>query len=485
MTLLLKRVRLYRRHYSACLICGSNSSTTNGGMTNNGASIASIPSVSQSHVRNEFANNNNILQQLLTPQDYVAVFIDSQNSSPAQFEVAQQHLNNSLPSHSITSIKRIYGEHSRLYNIWGESILRHGLKAPYHYPNKHLPKLHNIDVLMVMDIMETLYNNKPVKAYILITGDGDFTPLVHKLKEKGKIVMGYGHKKNSSKAFSSACHWFIDTQELIDAENKRVMDEKERKKEEGKALAKKLALEKRKEEKERADLEQKRFIEIPIRKVEPSPTMFTTFDSWSLFADLFTNPLNRRPLPKDPPITRTSNTEESTEKIETTDTEISPSLLNKNAREYILGEIAKREREAEGRWVQLDRLGSSIDSKKYGFKKLSKLFQDLKAEVEMKENGKRPFVRRTLSSTEERKEQSLSLLTVTAQKVILEQISKSEDKDMEGWVGIGVFGSSIDYKKFGYNKLSKLFQDIAEVETEKRGKKNSSMFVRIRPQLEE
>ena len=174
----------------------------------------------QSNVGNEFTSSSNILQQL-TPQDTVAVFIDAQNSSPEHFEVAQKHLNNSIPSHSLTTIKRIYGDHGRLFKKWDESILRHKLHVPYHYPNKHLPKLHNADVLMVMDITETLYSN-PAKAYTLVTGDGDFTPLAHKLKEAGKIVIGYGREKSTSDALSSACHCFVNTQELIDAKNKAI-----------------------------------------------------------------------------------------------------------------------------------------------------------------------------------------------------------------------------------------------------------------------
>ena len=369
-----------------------NGATANVSTPINGASIERIPSamLQQSNLEKAFASNSNILQKL-TPQDSVAIFIDAQNSSPEHFEVAQQHLNNSIPSHSLTTIKRIYGDHSTLFITWDKSILRHKLHVPYHYPNKHLPNLHNADPLIIMDIMETLYSN-PAKAYILVTGDGDFTPLVHKLKEAGKIVIGYGREKSTSNALSSACHYFVDTQELIDAENKRMMEEKERRQEEGKALAKKLAVEKRKKE-------------------------------------------------------------------ET----------------LILEELAKREKDAKDRWVQLDRLGNLIDSKKFGYKKLSQLFQSW-AEVEIEKTKNGTFVRRIseIGKSTEMKQSSL----IAAQKVILEQISKIDDKDTEGWVDMSLLGNSIDCKKFGYNRLLKLLQDIAEVETEKR---ESSMYVRTRP----
>lgn len=600
---LLKRARFSSRHYSACIVCSSstnndvmkiNGATANVSTPINGASIGQIPTAMlQSNLEKAFANNSNILQRL-TPQDSVAVFIDAQNSSPEHFELAQQHLNNSIPSHSLTTIKRIYGDHGTLFVTWDKSILRHKLHVPYHYPNKHLPNLHNADPLIIMDIMETLYNN-PAKAYILVTGDGDFTPVVHKLKEAGKIVIGYGREKSTSDALSSACHYFVDTQELIDAENKRMMEEKERRQEEGKALAKKLAVEKRKKEEELADTEQKRkekeqaateqkrLEELPNRYLQSvSPRSFPTFEATTQFisllaGNLFTNPLRIRALPKDPQIATISNTE-VTEKLETTEKTANPSqlltkeeileelakreqdaldgwvqldrlgnlidskkfgykklsqlfddmtevdikktgrkkhnlrvrrrlpaietstekteanseatdeteksspMLSKNDEEDILEELAKREHEAQGRWVQLSLLGSSIDCKKFGYKKLPELFQDMaqvEVEIKKKKKKKRAWVRRLLPEIEkstEKAKQSSSMLA--AQKVILEQITKIDDKDTEGWVDMSVLGNSIEYKKLGVKKLSTLFHDMAEVETEKR---KSSMYVRTRP----
>ena len=469
-----------------------NGATANASTQINGASIGHIPTVMlQSNVGNKFTSNSNILQRL-TPQDSVAVFIDAQNSSPEQFELAQQHLNNSIPSHSLTTIKRIYGDHGTLFVTWDKSILRHKLHVPYHYPNKHLPNLHNADPLIIMDIMETLYNN-PAKAYILVTGDGDFTPVVHKLKEAGKIVIGYGLEKSTSDALSSACHCFVNTQELIDTENKRMMEEKERRQEEGKALAKKLAVEKRKKEEELADTEQKRkekeqaaaeqkcLEELPNRYLQSvSPGNFPTFEATTQFisllaGDLFTNPLRTKAVPKDQAIPTTSNTE-VIEKFETTEkTADSSQLLTK---EEILEELAKREKDAKDRWVQLDRLGSLIDSKKFGYNKLSKLFRNMN-EVEVGLTETKFLVRRRLFEIEKstkKMERSSGLLA--AQKVILEEMSKRDDMDREGWIDMSVLGRSIDRKKLGVKKLSTLFHDMAEVETEIR---KSSMYVRTRP----
>ena len=117
---------------------------------------------------------NNILQQL-QPQDSYAIFIDAQNvSSTKHNELALQHLKSSIPSHSLPSIQLIYGDVHNLSKC-SQFILDNGLRIPYRYPDAANPKLHNIDVLMVMDIIETLYTKPHIKAYVLFTGDGKYS----------------------------------------------------------------------------------------------------------------------------------------------------------------------------------------------------------------------------------------------------------------------------------------------------------------------
>ena len=123
---------------------------------------------------------------------------------------------------------------------------------PHIYPDDNHPNLHNIDILMVMDITESLYKHPHITTYILMTSDGDFSPLVHKLREAGKTVVGYGAKKKTSRIMANAMHAYFDTTEMLNAENERIMEEKKLlaeakriKKEEGRKLAKKLAAEKK------------------------------------------------------------------------------------------------------------------------------------------------------------------------------------------------------------------------------------------------
>jgi len=48
------------------------------------------------------------------------------------------------------------------------------------------------DILMAVDVMEMLINHPDIGAFVLVTGDSDFTPLVAKLREFGKHVVGVG-----------------------------------------------------------------------------------------------------------------------------------------------------------------------------------------------------------------------------------------------------------------------------------------------------
>ena len=132
------------------------------------------PTTQDTNTNNTHTSHNNILQQL-QPQDSYAIFIDAQNvSSTKHNELALQHLKSSIPSHSLPSIQLIYGDVHNLSKC-SQFILDNGLRIPYRYPDAANPKLHNIDVLMVMDIIETLYTKPHIKAYVLFTGDGKYS----------------------------------------------------------------------------------------------------------------------------------------------------------------------------------------------------------------------------------------------------------------------------------------------------------------------
>ena len=73
------------------------------------------------------------------------------------------------------------------------------------------------DIRMVVDALDLCYTNDRVDAYAIISGDSDFSPLVSKLRENGKTVIGVGVKNSSSDLFINNCDEFIYYDDLVRA----------------------------------------------------------------------------------------------------------------------------------------------------------------------------------------------------------------------------------------------------------------------------
>lgn len=71
------------------------------------------------------------------------------------------------------------------------------------------------DIRMVVDALDLCYTNDRVNAFAIISGDSDFSPLVSKLRENGKTVIGIGVKNSSSDLFINNCDEFIYYDDLV------------------------------------------------------------------------------------------------------------------------------------------------------------------------------------------------------------------------------------------------------------------------------
>jgi uncharacterized protein (TIGR00288 family) len=65
------------------------------------------------------------------------------------------------------------------------------------------------DIKMAVDAVELAFERDYVTTFVLCTGDSDFTPLVHKLRELNKQVIGVGLKASTSKLLPPACDEFL------------------------------------------------------------------------------------------------------------------------------------------------------------------------------------------------------------------------------------------------------------------------------------
>ena len=74
------------------------------------------------------------------------------------------------------------------------------------------------DIRMVVDALDLCYTKSHVDTFVIISGDSDFSPLVSKLRENAKTVIGVGVKKSTSDLFISNCDEFIYYDDLVRAE---------------------------------------------------------------------------------------------------------------------------------------------------------------------------------------------------------------------------------------------------------------------------
>ena len=65
------------------------------------------------------------------------------------------------------------------------------------------------DIKMAVDAIEVAFERDYVTTFVICTGDSDFTPLVHKLRELNKRVIGVGVKASTSKLLPPACDEFL------------------------------------------------------------------------------------------------------------------------------------------------------------------------------------------------------------------------------------------------------------------------------------
>ena len=78
------------------------------------------------------------------------------------------------------------------------------------------------DIRMVVDALDLCYTKSHVDTFVIISGDSDFSPLVSKLRENAKTVIGIGVKNSTSDLFLNNCDEFIYYDDLVRKEPSKV-----------------------------------------------------------------------------------------------------------------------------------------------------------------------------------------------------------------------------------------------------------------------
>jgi len=119
-------------------------------------------------------------------------------------------------------------------------------KAPMHeaafelieIPHVRQSGKNSADIRMVVDALDLCYTKEHVDTFVIISGDSDFSPLVSKLKENNKLVIGVGVKQSTSDLLTSNCDEFIYYDDLVRDSEKQGKSRRRRSSGRAKAKAK-------------------------------------------------------------------------------------------------------------------------------------------------------------------------------------------------------------------------------------------------------
>ena len=82
-------------------------------------------------------------------------------------------------------------------------------------PHVRMSGKNSADIRMVVDALDLCYTKEHVDTFVIVSGDSDFSPLVSKLRENNKEVIGVGVKKSSSDLLINNCDEFIYYDDLV------------------------------------------------------------------------------------------------------------------------------------------------------------------------------------------------------------------------------------------------------------------------------
>jgi uncharacterized protein (TIGR00288 family) len=102
-------------------------------------------------------------------------------------------------------------------------------KAPMHeasfelieIPHVRMSGKNSADIRMVVDALDLCYTKSHVDTFVIVSGDSDFSPLVSKLRENNRLVIGVGVKSSTSDLLIANCDEFIYYDDLVRKEEQR------------------------------------------------------------------------------------------------------------------------------------------------------------------------------------------------------------------------------------------------------------------------
>ena len=150
--------------------------------------------------------------------DNMALFCDFENvalgvkdSKYAKFDI-QKVLERLLLKGSIV-VKKAYCDWERYKEF--KKVMHEAAFELIEIPHVRQSGKNSADIRMVVDALDLCYTKSHVETFVIISGDSDFSPLVSKLRENNKVVIGCGVKNSSSDLLIANCDEFIYYDDLV------------------------------------------------------------------------------------------------------------------------------------------------------------------------------------------------------------------------------------------------------------------------------
>jgi uncharacterized protein (TIGR00288 family) len=109
-------------------------------------------------------------------------------------------------------VKKGYADWSR-YADYKRQLHESGLEL-IEIPRRAMTGKNSADIRLCVDAMDLCYSKEHIDTFVIVSGDSDFSPLVAKLKENGKRVIGLAMRKSTSDLLMNACDEFIFYEDL-------------------------------------------------------------------------------------------------------------------------------------------------------------------------------------------------------------------------------------------------------------------------------
>jgi uncharacterized protein (TIGR00288 family) len=165
----------------------------------------------------------------------LAVFCDYENvaigARDAKYDLSVGEILERLLDKGKVIVKKAYADWGR-YASARRPLHEHGFEM-VEIPHVSYSGKNSADIRLVVDALDLCHAKAHIDAFAIISGDSDFSPLVAKLRENGRQVIGVGVKNSTSDLLVESCDEFIYYDDLVRSKRRQGRQKKAPRRESG------------------------------------------------------------------------------------------------------------------------------------------------------------------------------------------------------------------------------------------------------------